>query len=103
MDTFIVLSKYTPQGRKYAKPEYARKRWEVIAASLEKTLQGKVLSHYVTMGDYDSVLTIAIPSSRHLQLFQCLIPVQEPGDVELTVMRAWEFDEFAPKPGQEKK
>lgn len=96
MDTYIILSKYTPAGRKYARPEHARKRFEVIAASLQKTLQGKVLSHYVTMGNYDSVLTFAIQPGRQFQLFQCLVGAQEPGDVEITVMPAWEFDTFAP-------
>ena len=96
MDTFIILSKYTSQGRKYARPEHARKRWEVIAASLEKTLKGKVLSHYVTLGGYDSVVTVAIPPGQDLHMFQCLTFLQEPGDVDLTVMRAWEFDEYAP-------
>ena len=96
MDTFVILSKYTPGGRKYAKPDQARKRWEFIAASLQNTLKGKVLAHYVTMGPYDSVVIIEIPPGRHFQLLQCLIPLQEPGDVELTVMPAWEFDTFAP-------
>lgn len=96
MDTFVILSKYTREGRKFARPEYARKRWETIAASLQKTLNGKVIANYVTMGPYDSVVIIEIPPGRQLQLFQCLIPVQEPGDVELTVMPAWEFDAFAP-------
>ena len=96
MDTFIILSKYTPEGRKYAGPDLARKRWAVIAASLEKTLQGKVLSHHVTMGNYDSVVIFAIPPGRQFQLFQCLIALQVPGDVEITVMPAWEFDTFAP-------
>jgi len=29
-------------------------------------------------------------------MFQCLIALQAPGDVEITVMPAWEFDFFAP-------
>jgi uncharacterized protein with GYD domain len=103
MDTFIILSKYTSQGRKYAKPELARKRWEVIAASLEKTLKGKVQSHYVTMGGFDSVVTFSIPPGQDFHMFQCLNFLQEPGDVEITVMRAWEFDQFAPPSAKEAK
>ncbi len=96
MDTFVILSKYTPEGRKYAKPDLARKRWEVIAASLKKTLNGQILSHYVTLGGYDSVVIFSIPPGQHFHMFQCLIALQEPGDVELTVMPAWDFDQFAP-------
>lgn len=95
-DIFIILSKYTTAGRKFAKPEYARKRFETIAASLQRTLNGRVLSHYVTLGNYDSVLTFEIPPGRQLQLYQCLVGAQEPGDVEITVMPAWEFDKYAP-------
>jgi uncharacterized protein with GYD domain len=96
MDTFVILSKYTPAGRKYSKPDDARKRWDVIENSLKKTLGGTVIAHYVTLGPYDSVLIFAIRPSQHFQLFQCLVAAQEPGDVELTVMPAWEFNQFAP-------
>jgi uncharacterized protein with GYD domain len=101
MDTFIILSKYTSQGRKFATPEDARRRWNTIAASLENTLKGKVQSHYVTMGGYDSVVTFVIPPGQHFTLLKCLTILQEPGDVEITVLQAWEFDQFAP-PAKEK-
>jgi uncharacterized protein with GYD domain len=96
MDTFIILSKYTSQGRKYANPDDARKRWDVIAASLAKTLKGEVKSHYVTMGGYDSVVTFSVPPGQDFHIFQCLNFLQAPGDVEITLLRAWEFDAFAP-------
>ncbi|HLZ01986.1 MAG TPA: GYD domain-containing protein [Bradyrhizobium sp.] len=96
MDTFIILSKYTSEGRKYATPEAARKRWTTIAASLEKTLGGKVLSHHVTMGDYDSVVIVTIQPNQDFRMFQCLNLLQQPGDVDITVMKAWDFDQFAP-------
>jgi len=96
MDTYIILSKYTPAGRQYAMPIPARKRWEVIAASLQSTLKGTIHSHHVTMGGYDSVVTFSIPPGQEFHLFQCLIALQQPGDVEITVMRAWDFDTFAP-------
>ncbi len=97
-DTFIILSKYTSQGRKFAKPEAARKRWGVIAASLKNTLKGEVQSHYVTMGGYDSIVTVSIAPNQDFKMFQCLTALQEPGDVEISVMRAWDFDKFAPPP-----
>jgi uncharacterized protein with GYD domain len=96
MDTFVILSKYTPAGRKYANPNDARKRWDVIEASLKNTLGGTVIAHYVTLGPYDSVLIFAIRPAQHFHLFQCLVAAQEPGDVEITVMPAWEFNQFAP-------
>ena len=96
MDTFVILSKYTPAGRKYANPDDARKRWAVIAASLQKTLSGKIHSHHVTMGSYDSVVIFSIPPGQQFHMFQCLIALQAPGDVEITVMPAWDFDFFAP-------
>lgn len=103
MDTYIILSKYTSEGRKYARPEHARRRWEVIAASLEKTLKGKVQSHFVTQGGYDSVVTFSIPPGQDFKMFQCLTFLQEPGDVEITVLRAWDFDKYAPPGEQEAK
>ena len=60
MDTYVILSKYTSQGRKYATADQARKRWDVIAASLQSTLKGTILSHYVTLGSYDSVVTFTL-------------------------------------------
>lgn len=96
MDTYIILSKYTSQGWKYATPDDARKRWDVIAASLQKTLNGKIHAHYVTMGGYDSVVIFAIPPGQDFRFFQCLRFLQQPGDVEITALRAWEFDAFAP-------
>jgi uncharacterized protein with GYD domain len=96
MDTYIILSKYTSLGWKYAAPDDARKRWDVIAASLQKTLNGTVLANYVSMGGYDSVTIIAIPPGQDFQIFQCMRFLQQPGDVEITVLRAWEFDAYAP-------
>ena len=96
MDTYVILSKYTSEGWKYAGPDDARKRWEVIAASLQKTLNGKVLAHYVCMGGYDSVVIVAIPPGQDFHILQCLRFLQQPGDVDITVLRAWEFDVFAP-------
>ncbi len=96
MDTYVVLMRYTSEGRKFATADHARKRWSTIEASLKNTLQGEVLSHYVTMGAYDAVVTFRIPPGRDFQLFQCLIYLQVPGDVEIAVLRAWEFNQFAP-------
>ena len=95
MDTFIVLAKYTSQGRKFFTPEDARKRWGLIAESLEKQ-GGNVQSHFVTMGGYDSVVTFQFPSGRDFTLFQCLNYLQAPGDIEVIVLRAWQFSQFAP-------
>jgi uncharacterized protein with GYD domain len=99
MDTHIILSKYTSQGRQYVTPGAARTRWDIIAASLQNTLKGQVLSHYVTMGGYDSVVIFAIPPNQDYELFRCLTALLQPGDVEITVLRAWEFDKFAPAKG----
>jgi uncharacterized protein with GYD domain len=99
MDTYVVLMRYTSEGRKFATPVHARKRWTTIETSLKNTLRGEVLSHYVTMGAYDSVVTFRIPTDdpeRDFALFQCLIYLQVPGDIEVTVLRAWEFNQFAP-------
>jgi uncharacterized protein with GYD domain len=96
MDTYVILSKYTSQGRQYATPDQARKRWDVIAASLKSTLQGTILSHYVTLGAYDSVLTFTIPPNQDFRFLQCINQLLKPGDVEITILRAWEFDQFAP-------
>jgi uncharacterized protein with GYD domain len=96
-DTYIVLSKYTSAGRQYARPEHARRRWEVIEHSLRNTLKGTILSHHVTMGGYDSVVIFTIPPGQDFHLFQCLVALQQPGDVEITILRGWDFDKFAPR------
>ena len=98
MDTYVVLAKYTSEGRKFATPDHARKRWDTIANSLKSTLGGELQSHYVTMGGYDAVVTFRIPPGRDFQLFQCFVYLQVPGDIEITVLRAWEFNQFAPPP-----
>ena len=95
MDTFVILSKYTPAGRKYANPDDARKRWEVIAASLQKTLNGKPLA-LRHPGELRFGGDFSIPPGQQFQMFQCLIALQAPGDVEITVMPAWDFDFRSP-------
>jgi uncharacterized protein with GYD domain len=96
-DTYIILSKYTSEGRKHQRPDHARQRWEVIEHSLRNTLKGTVLSHHVTMGGYDSVVIFTLPPGQDFHLFQCIVLAQQPGDVELTILRGWDFDKFAPK------
>jgi uncharacterized protein with GYD domain len=94
MDIYVFLVKYTQAGVKYGDAEHAKSRWQQIEASLQRTLGGRLISHYVCLGPYDGVVTLEVPPGRDFQLFQCLRGIRAVGDIELTVLRAFDFRVF---------
>ncbi len=94
-DKYIVLIKYTETGAKnYRNPKHAQRRREEGVNSLRNTLSGRMLAHYVTMGAYDQVFIMEIPSGQDGTVQQCLVNLRGTGDFEITVLRAFEFDEI---------
>jgi uncharacterized protein with GYD domain len=76
MPTFLCFLNWTDQGAKNAKD--ANKRFQA-SKNVAKKLGGKLLSSYVTTGQYDVVLTLDMPKwrgdgevrERYLRLRQC--------------------------------
>jgi uncharacterized protein with GYD domain len=71
-------------------------RLEVILASLDKTLHGNLVSLHATMGEYDFVAIVDIPKDQDLTIYDCLKALRSPGDVEITILRAFDYREAYP-------
>jgi len=99
MPTFILFLNWTDQGAKAAKD--AGKRSQAARKMAEK-LGGKVLSAYVTTGQYDVVATVDMPNAEAIAKFASAISAS--GNARTTTVRAFTPDEFsklaaaAPKP-----
>ncbi len=90
MPTFIVFLNWTEQGAKTAKD--AGKRSQAAKAMAEK-LGGRVLSVYVTTGQYDVVATLEMPSGEAMAKYVAAVAAS--GNARTTTVRAFPPDEFA--------
>jgi uncharacterized protein with GYD domain len=90
MPTFMCFLNWTEQGVKHAKD--AGKRHQAAKAMAEK-LGGKVLSTYVTTGQYDVVATLEMPSGDAMVKFIAAIGAS--GSARTTTVRAFTPEEFA--------
>lgn len=90
MTTFICFLNWTDQGAKTAKD--AVKRRDATRAVAEK-LGGRVLSGYVTTGQYDVVLTLDMPNSD--AMVQFVAAIAQSGFARTTTVSAFPADEFA--------
>ena len=70
MPTFMCFLNWTEQGAKNAKD--ANKRYQASRSMAEK-LGGKLLSAYVTTGQYDVVLTLEMPNGEAMAKFASAI------------------------------
>ncbi len=86
MPTYILLSRFTQQGRKSIKDGPAR--IEAARKTLE-SLGGKIRSIHLTLGQYDSVAVVEAPDDEALARFS--IAVGAKGNVQIESLRA--FDE----------
>ena len=99
MPTFICFLNWTDQGAKKAKE--SPKRYQAARNMAEK-LGGKLLSSYVTTGQYDVVVTLDMPNGEAMVKF--VTALSAAGNVRTTTVRAYTPDEFgklaseAPKP-----
>lgn len=90
MPTFMCFLNWTEQGVKHAKD--AGKRTKAAHAVAEK-LGGKILSTYITTGQYDVVATLDMPSGDAMAKFVTAIGAT--GNARTTTVRAFAPEEFA--------
>ncbi len=86
MPTYILLSRFTQQGRESIKDGPAR--IEVARKTLE-SLGGKIRSIHLTLGQYDSVAVVEAPDDEALARFSMVVGAR--GNVQIESLRA--FDE----------
>ncbi len=90
MPTFICFLNWTDQGAKSAKD--SGKRYQASKSMAEK-LGGKLLSAYVTTGQYDAVLTLEMPNGEAMVKFASAISAT--GNGRTTTVRGYTPDEFS--------
>lgn len=90
MPTFICLLNWTDQGAKTAKD--ANKRYQGSRQMAEK-VGGKLLSAYITTGQYDVIATLEMPNGEAMVKF--VTALSATGNVRTTTVRAYTPDEFA--------
>lgn len=90
MPTFITFLNWTDQGAKTAKD--SGKRSQAAKAMAEK-LGGRVLSVYVTTGQYDVVATVEMPSGEAMAKYAAAVAAS--GNARTTTVRAFAPEEFA--------
>jgi uncharacterized protein with GYD domain len=89
MPTYIVLMNLTEQGAKDIKN--APERVQTAVDALENA-GGKLVGFYLTMGEYDYVSVVEVPSDEValLQLFGLAMG----GNVNTTTLKAFTLEEF---------
>ncbi len=90
MPTFMCFLNWTDQGAKAAKD--VNKRHQAAKALAEK-LGGKLLSSYVTTGQYDIVATLEMPDGDAMLKFAS--SVSAGGNARTTTVRAYSPDDFS--------
>ncbi len=88
--TFICFLNWTDQGAKSAKD--AVKRSHAAKAMIEK-LGGRLLSVYISTGDYDVVATIEMPNGEAMVKYVTAISAS--GNARTTTVRAFTPEEFS--------
>lgn len=90
MPTFICFLNWTDQGAKNMKDIGKRSQ---AAQGLAQKLGGRVLSAYVTTGQYDLVATFDMPSGEAMVKFAAAVSAA--GNVRTTTVRGFAPEEFA--------
>ena len=90
MPTFICFLNWTDQGAKNAKN--SSKRYQASKTMAEK-LGGKLLSAYVTTGQYDVVATLEMPNGEAMVKFASAVSAT--GNARTTTVRGYTPDEFS--------
>ncbi len=86
MDTYIMLLDYTDQGIRNTKD--APQRIDAAKALLE-SMGGRFIAYYLTLGQFDTVITVEAPDDETVAKF--VLKIAGAGNVRFTTMRA--FDE----------
>ena len=90
MPTFICLMNWTDQGAKSAKDAVKRHQ---AARSIAEKLGGKLVSAYVTTGQYDVIATLDMPDGDAMIKF--VSAAAATGNVRTTTVRAFTAEEFS--------
>jgi uncharacterized protein with GYD domain len=90
MPTFICFLNWTDQGAKNAKD--SGKRYQA-AKGMAENLGGRLLSAYVTTGQYDVVATVEMPNGEAMVKFASAISAT--GNARTTTVRGYTPDEFS--------
>jgi uncharacterized protein with GYD domain len=90
MPTFICFLNWTDQGAKTARE--SSKRYQASKSMAEK-LGGRLLSAYVTTGQYDVVATVEMPTGEAMLKFASAISAT--GNARTTTVRGYTPDEFS--------
>jgi len=86
---FICFLNWTDQGAKSAKD--SGKRYQA-SRNLAEKLGGKIISAYVTTGQYDVVATVDMPNGEAMAKLATAIAAT--GNARTTTVRAWTPEEF---------
>jgi uncharacterized protein with GYD domain len=89
MPTFMCFLNWTDQGARAVKD--APKRYEATKAIIAK-LGGRLVSAYVTTGQYDVVLTVEMPNGDAMTKFA--VSLTSTGNARTTTVRAIPPEEF---------
>lgn len=90
MPTFMLMLNWTDQGARNAKD--SSKRAQAAKAMAEK-LGSKLLSAYVTTGQYDVIATVEMPNGDAVVKYASAISAS--GNARTTTVRAFTPDEFS--------
>jgi len=90
MPTFLCFLNWTDQGAKSAKD--ASKRAQAARAMAEK-VGGRILSGYVTTGQYDVVITTEMPNGEAMVKF--ITAISASGNARTTTVRGYSPEEFS--------
>jgi len=90
MPTFLCFLNWTDQGAK--NPKDSVKRYQASKAVVEK-LGGRLLSTYVTIGDYDVVITVEMPNGETMMKYVAAISAT--GNARTTTVRGYSPEEFS--------
>ena len=89
MPTFMCFLNWTDQGAKAVKD--ASKRYEATKALIAK-LGGRLVSAYVTTGQYDVALTVEMPNGDAMTKLS--VALTSTGNARTTTVRAFSPEEF---------
>jgi len=90
MAGYIILGKWTEKG--VAELKNSPERMKQARVAVEK-LGGKVVGMWVTMGQYDGVIVLDMPSDQAASLFA--LGMARQGAATTQTMRAYSEEEFA--------
>ena len=90
MATFICFLNWTDQGVKGAKDTDKR---GAAARRVAERIGGRVLSAYVTTGQYDVIATLDMPNGEAMAKF--VLAITAAGNTRTTTVQAFPIEEFA--------